>query len=468
MLNRLGVNGVFAAAILLLAIALLRGTAHPAGAAVGDADQDGYSDASELALGKDPSSYCAIMRADVNNDGSVNALDLNALAKQFSKTVPPAPDRLDQGPVFDGNINGLDLSKMSKVFSWPVSACDVTPTPTSAPTPTVTPTVLPGTRDKTLWPFASTSIWNMPIGSSATYVPAGITPRGLITVDNEYIVITSSADPVVPFYVNGIWGPGRCATTSYRYSLNVPASLVIEDATRSSTPNNAAAFLSPDGRTIHQMNPASRCAAGGPLTAGWAAPDEDIYGAGALGGHGGSGLSGIGGSLRSGELTGVDPIRHALKVNLWGHAFLSPANGGHRWPAVTADSFYDDASNPSHYAGPVPQLRMGSLLAIPKTVNVDALGLKTAAAKKLAWTLQNYGAYVVDDTTYDADALDVQAGVGAEFQAAYGLSIEASSGPWYDDAMVLFATLSVVDNNAPGSIGGGGAPSQPLAPAIGN
>jgi hypothetical protein len=31
---------------------------------------------------------------------------------------------------------------------------------------------LPTTRDKYLWPFASYSIWNLPIGSKATYVDA--------------------------------------------------------------------------------------------------------------------------------------------------------------------------------------------------------------------------------------------------------------------------------------------------------
>jgi hypothetical protein len=308
----------------------------------------------------------------------------------------------------------------------------------------------------------------MPIGSGAVYVPAGIAARELMAVDDEYIVVTSPSDPVVPFYTNAVWGSGRCATMTYEYSLNVPANLVIGDASDSSTPNSAAAFVAADGRTIHQMNPVARCDAGGPLTAGWTAPDQDIYGDGALGSHGGSGLSSIGGSLRLGELTGPAPIRHALKVNLWGHEYLSPDDGGYRWPAVTADSYAEEDSNRNHYGGAVPQLRMGALLAIPPTVNINSLGLRTTAAKKLAWTLQNYGAYVVDDTTADSHALDVQAGVAAQFEAAFGTPMEATGGPWYDDMMTLFAALNVVDNNGPTSIGGGGVPLQPLAPPIGN
>jgi hypothetical protein len=319
-----------------------------------------------------------------------------------------------------------------------------------------------------LWPFASSSIWNMPIGSGAVYVPGNIAPRQWTTVDVEYLVFTKASDPVVPFYTNGVWGSGRCSTSVFRYNLNLPADFMVPDARSGWTPNAVAAILAPDGRTLHQMNPVSRCSAGGPLTAGWVAPDQDIYGDGILGGHGGSGLSSIGGSLRLGELTGAAPIRHALKVNLWAHAAVSATGNGHRWPAVTADSFYNDGGNPNHYAGPVPALRMGALLAIPAGVDLNSLGLQTAPAKKLAWTLQNYGAYVVDDTSWDADAFDAQSGVGSEFEATYGMPMEASSGTWLDDVMKLFAALSVVDNNSPTSIGGGGTPLQPLAPAIGN
>ncbi len=245
----------------------------------------------------------------------------------------------------------------------------------------------------------------------------------------------SPNDPSVPVYSNGIFGPGRCETDTYEYNIHLPDDWVVPDARDGSTPNNAAAILDVDGRTLKQLNPVSRCEPGGPLTAGWLAPDQDIYGAGTLGGHGGSGLSSIGGSLRLGELTGSQPIRHALKVNLWGHRWLSPSDGGFRWPAVTADSFYDDDHSPNRYDGQLPDLRMGALLAIPQGVDINDLGLQTEAGRKIAWTMQNYGAYVVDDTTWDTHALDVEDGVADEFESAYGFGIQASGGPWYDDMM---------------------------------
>ncbi len=326
----------------------------------------------------------------------------------------------------------------------------------------------PGTRDKRLWPFAIDSIWNMPIGSNAVYVPAGIGEASSLSIDEEYLVFPAPSDPLRPFFTNGVWGEGRCTTTTYRYDIRLPDTFEVGDATERITPNAVAAILSADGRTLKQMNPISRCVEGGPLTAGWMAPDADIYGAGVLGGHGGSGMSSIGGSIRKGELTGADPIRHVLKVNLWGRRWLSQAGGGYRWPAVTADSFFDDPDNPGAYDGPLPQLRMGALLAIPGDIDISALGLQTPAGQKLAWTMQNYGAYVVDDTAWNSHALDVEDGVAGEFRDAFGYRIEATAGPWYDDMMRVFGLLAVVDNNGPASVGGGGSPRQPLAPPIGN
>ncbi len=368
----------------------------------------------------------------------------------------------------------------------PAAAAAVAPTPTSQPLatepppppPTLAPTVeavaprtdpTAGLRDKYRQPFSSDSIWNMPIGSAAVYVPAEIGTTDGITVDEEYWLVTDASMPLRPFYTNATFGPGRCETATYQFDIRIPDDFVVGDASAGHTPNAVAAILLPDGRTIEQMNPISRCDRGGPLVAGWRAATVDIYGPGTLGGHGGSHLSSIGGSLRLGELTGSAPIRHVLKVNLYGHRFLSQAESGFRWPATAADALalgHPDDEN--SYAGDVPALRMGSLLALPQGLDITSLGLTTEAATKLAWTLQNYGAYVVDDTSWDVHAIDAEVGVAEEFQVAYGFAMQASSGSWYEDMMTLFGALAVVDNNAPGTVGGGGAPRQPLAPPIGN
>lgn len=86
-----------------------------------DTDGDGYTDGQEVTLGKDPLTYCAIMRADVNDDGKVNLLDLGAMAAWFGQVVPPAPQRLDQNA--DNRINLLDLGAAAARFGESVLIC---------------------------------------------------------------------------------------------------------------------------------------------------------------------------------------------------------------------------------------------------------------------------------------------------------------------------------------------------------
>jgi hypothetical protein len=97
-----------------------------------DADGDGYTAAQEAAVvpPKSDLSYCLIMRADVNTDGSVNALDMNMLGKKFLQSFthvdPPngvdtGLQRLDQNG--DNAINALDMNVLGKRFLQNVSAC---------------------------------------------------------------------------------------------------------------------------------------------------------------------------------------------------------------------------------------------------------------------------------------------------------------------------------------------------------
>jgi hypothetical protein len=129
---------------------------------------------------------------------------------------------------------------------------------------------------------------------------------------------------------------------------------------------------------------------------------------------------------------------------------------------VRADAY----ASPSTYGGDVPALRMGSLLAIPPSVSEASLGLETAPGRKLFRALQDYGAYVVDDTAWDAHAIAVDQEVQDEFRAAYGYGMQGTSGAFHRDYIKLFSALHVVDNNAATNVGGGGALRQPLLPPI--
>ncbi|MGB7444908.1 MAG: hypothetical protein WA919_27890 [Coleofasciculaceae cyanobacterium] len=329
-------------------------------------------------------------------------------------------------------------------------------------------------RDKHRWPFSCDSIWNMPIGSKAQYVPANISKAKWITPEVNYYIVTSNSDRLVPWYVTQNWGVGRCQLGgAYLGQINVPDNLVVPDATENSTPNNAAAFLHPDGRTLIQMNPLTRCQAGGPVfgypTPGEIENYENIYGQGITGGQGGSGLSSIGGTIRLGELQpSAPPIHHTLKLLVRASQYLYKEPPGYRWPAVRADDYAFEQTSSVRYGGSNPNLVMGSLLAIPPSVIEASLGLTTVPGKKLFHALQDYGGYIVDDTAWENHAIAVEKEVVEEFFSAYGYTFASNSGAFYEDVNKLFQALHIVNNNGPNSIGGGGTPRQPLAPPIGN
>jgi hypothetical protein len=306
----------------------------------------------------------------------------------------------------------------------------------------------------------------MPIGSGAKYIPAYIQKAGWFAVDREYFYKLKDSDPLRPVYSPGSWTLRCSGTNSMNISLPVPDNLIIPDATLNpySTPNNASAFLMPDGKTLVQLEPLARCEKGGPIY-GWRYfPDLSLYGEGIGGAHFGSGLSSIGGSIRQGELTNDQPIRHAIKLLFWGkkYYYYSSSRPGYRWPADRSDGVASTSYQGTHYA-----FVQGTLLAIPPSVKESSLQLQTAAAKKLFKVLQNYGGYVVDDAGWDAHYIAMEQGVSEEFKAKYGYDIEGGSGAFYDDVMKLYKALYIVDNNSPTSIGGGGSKRRaPLAPTL--
>jgi len=335
-------------------------------------------------------------------------------------------------------------------------------------------------RDPLVQPFAVDSVWNMPIGSGAQYVAINMsgTPGNDVwapmpQIDDDYIVFTPNAPLTAINYSDAAWtGRDRCpATGGLLVQVPIPTSLVVPNTLG----NNGAAFLMPDGRTIIQTQPFTRCVAGGPATSVIQFASVDIYGDGRLGGHGGSSLSTVGGTIRIGEFRPGAPIQHAIKIDVDTPVILarcSTAADCFRWPAFTAD-----AGAPGSYGtqnpNPVPGMKMGALLAIPASTNLNALGLESVPGQMLAWTLQNYGAYIVDSSGGTGFVISAENGpngsVRAQFAADFGTPLEQrvnSNTPWSRDMQRLVQALYLVTNNGPTSIGGGGTPLQPLALAL--
>jgi len=237
-------------------------------------------------------------------------------------------------------------------------------------------------RDPLKQPFSSNSIWNMPIGSDAKYVPAELEKAMAagMTIDEDIIVLKPDA-PLTEIFTNYAgWNreKDRCQKEGpLLFSAPIPDNFVVNNSNWDGlTPNSGIAFLMPDGRTIKQTQPFARCIAGENGTSQYLFEDMDIYGDGYYGAHGGSGLSAIGGALRVGELVDINqPIKHVLKINVFGkkNLYYDETTKGFRWPAKRADG-YANGNYGTERTKPVNKdCRMGALLALPPSIDLDKL-----------------------------------------------------------------------------------------------
>jgi len=339
-------------------------------------------------------------------------------------------------------------------------------------------------RDPFLWPFAQNSIWNMPIGSNAVYVPAKLEmpTKGMLTLDEDYIVFTPDEPNMKVYWSSVRWGEGDRCTPNQPLTLQgnvpIPQSFVVSPTTWDGTkPNAGIAVLLKDKRTIWQSQPFAHCTQGGDATTGYVyADNQDLYGPGYYGSHGGSRLSVLGGAIRNHELMRESgPIRHAIKMNICGkkNLYYDDANKGFRWPALAADAAAPTDYGKDRTTPHVPECRMGALMAIPAGMTIESMALETQPAKMLAQALQDYGGYVVDDTGWDVYAIETEWGPNGRFRdifkSEWGFDFvvsmsQATSTPWGRDIVKIYKALHIVNNNTAATIGGGGTPRRELAP----
>eukprot|EP01049_Picozoa_sp_SAG25_P002079 SAG25_NODE_103_length_15482_cov_9.187415_9_plen_550_part_00 len=258
---------------------------------------------------------------------------------------------------------------------------------------------------------------------------------GFFSVDTDHFIVTTAADPLTVWYNQGFITPqgscvrNNCGTQppgltcntarnncSYLCSGELVGTLPFPHSW--TTPwlgNGAAAVLLPDNETLVQMQPLVRCAPGSPIFAldwrnfipatgsacedspgaanrsplplpGLPTSNTSILSEGTWGGHGGTRLSAIGGTIRRGELLpGAPPIPHAIKLELFGKLYYwagnaTAGNECYRWPALNCDCWSIPsrrksmhASNANAYLGSNPALKPGALLAVPAALSA-ALG----------------------------------------------------------------------------------------------
>ena len=330
-------------------------------------------------------------------------------------------------------------------------------------------------RDPYLWPFSKTSIWNMSLHRDAEFVHAGLWDEyghGMLC-DEDYLLLTPDA-PLSPIYTNytgWIHHRSRCEKEGpLLLEAPIPEDFVLcPNNWLGETPNGGVSILMPDKTTIIQTHPFARCEAGSYATSRYVWPGMSIYGHGIDGNHGGSHLSGIGGTIRLGELVPGGRIRHAMKMNVYAGKYLyyDEEHKGCRWPALTSDGYA-----PSYYGksgNPVKEMRMGALLALKPDLDLATLDFETGSdgpAMILAKAYQDYGAYIVDDTYWDVVALLTEFSdkgrVLDEFERTWGFPFESSKNtPFGRDMIKIFERLHVVVNNTAETIAGG--PTNDLA-----
>lgn len=345
----------------------------------------------------------------------------------------------------------------------------------------------PGFRDPRDWPYPPDSQWNMPIGSGAVYEPTGwagspvadiqayftasdvggnagveiwktsdADPLKNVTIESNSLGSKANPDPTNPNFCDDLVRP---VTLSVRVPTAAGSSL---DPLSPNFGDNAILLIGPDNIAWELYQVRTPTAGGGSSTwsnakalykydltkwSGWSTTCQH--------GDRASFAGYMGGVLRAGEL--LNGIKHALAADIGTRALNSSGTGGkgYVWPAISADT--------GGYLG-TSKVHCGSLLAIPYSIDVETIpytstGTNLEKVKNVARALQRYGLYCTGGTGFSVimfSSWDSRA------------EIPYTSSAWTNDLNLLARTyLQVVTNNGPGSVGGGGTPLQPLAPAFG-
>ena len=295
------------------------------------------------------------------------------------------------------------------------------------------------------WPFASNSPWNIPIGD-ATYANNSDIhrPNNVINTENWTTAICQAVatDPLV-----AVTNLGNGGDASIRIAPMASTAAGRRGNTDSGRDKHFWC-VQPDGRTCHEFWHFNRTGTN-TATCEWRRQRDIVTGFGFVGyGCTASDGSNGGGMMREWELIlGTrDRFKHAICLALSRESLKATAPR-YIWPATNEDTDF------SLYAGTIP---MGALLAIPKSVNLDGLGLNSHALA-LAQALQDFGGYITKSAGTDQLTFYAEVGLNAAASAVIS-SIRSQLG-------TIAQQLRWVTDNAENSVGGGAPYPSSLYPA---
>ena len=291
----------------------------------------------------------------------------------------------------------------------------------------------PGARSPVLQPFSADSPWNTPLGQGAELEPVDA-PCTQALRDPQSTSDINAAEWSHPIHQARPTDPLRSIFVDGELKARVRVPADAQPALpRSRDSDGHLHLIDPSGRWVDELWRARRNKDGSLVAEAY--HRNDLYGPGIeQGGARAYGGSAIAGLIRRGELT--VGIRHALALALPRRLQkLGPV-----WPATLMD---DGAE--ADYRGAVP---MGQLVALPREVDLKALGLGPQGLV-LGRALQDFGAYDVDSSS----DITLYAEPAAEDE------LGTARGDWAK----LRPLIRCVRNSKKGAAGGPGAR---VAPAV--
>lgn len=293
-------------------------------------------------------------------------------------------------------------------------------------------------------PYATTSIWKRRIDTSAPRTPAGT--AGMRTTDGwsaaapleaiHFYDLTAGRNINVRRFDRASAFGDKCGNRgSFVENIKLPDGWNTRSHVADGGRNNQINVHLGNGDLRYYQ--ASQACSSSELVAA----DPGSFTHGTLDGDGLEGARGAarfanGGVLRAPDLSG--PINHALELSA-DQKYLSPLDGGYRWPALAADGGYNDPSKGSHYQGAVPEMTMGSLVALPADWDLDANGITNPLMRKIATALKTYGGYIGDVTAWKNSSAWSVAVDSAHFDDVW-----ANAG-WYRDRSQWFTMVEAFE-----------------------
>lgn len=283
-------------------------------------------------------------------------------------------------------------------YDWHVFGSNaVGPGPVSAPPVTAgTSAVVVGTRIAANIPFSSTSVWNIGIGSAATWGTSGNPDVVLLRTATMTFASAAFSLPIYfggpsdPLVTVSCAGGGQDGDWPFSVSMHVPIGatpatgsdhhMILFDSTQ---PNMAVSIW---GATLTNGVNVT-----GGITSGLGAKlDLTLNGISRSAGDYLGTDDYLGGMITSYDLA-QGAITHAVRISI-DVGSTKPANmvdgstTGVPWP-----NYFEDFFGPEVYTGGTNGILAGSTFGIPASVNLATLGL-TAGGLILATALQKYGA----------------------------------------------------------------------------